>query len=184
MRIVHITLVAKIMQQYFLVGITIPYKQYNHSKDNHGNHSQLLSTTVMLARRCWLLFCRRESFLVLAPFLHGGCIWTSLYTIVVIRCLILLFFAMSAPNPVLLCAICWRESSRHDDDDEWSKISKDIIIAHLQIHPATGGVKIARSQNSGQKSHWNSLRFVYTEKLIVDDAGWHIVQRHPIWAEC
>jgi hypothetical protein len=28
-----------------------------------------------------------------------------------------------------------------------------------------------RSQNSGQKSQWDSLRFVYTEKPIVDDAG-------------
>jgi hypothetical protein len=55
----------------------------------------------------------------------------------------------------LLCAICWRESSRHDDDDddEWSKISKDIIIAHSHIHSATGGVKIAVKNLI--ETHWD-----------------------------
>jgi hypothetical protein len=49
-------------------------------------------------------------------------------------------------------------------------LKRKNIKSHYNCTPARTLLS-KRSQNSGPKSQWDSLRFVYTEKPIVDDAG-------------
>jgi hypothetical protein len=95
-------------------------------------------------------------------------------------CITLLCHA-SEPNVALICAVCWRESrcdvmNQREHDAHlvnWPTamtLKRKNIKSHNNCTPARTLLS-TRSQNSGQKSQWDSLRFVYTEKPIVDDGG-------------
>jgi hypothetical protein len=107
---------------------------------------------------------------VLVPFLEGASEPLS-WLFFGVRRLILLFFAMSEPNVSIwwMNVITWCTLATLTARTQWLLQRKNIKSHHSCTFLRT--LLSERSQNSGQKSQWDSLRFVYTEKPIVDDAG-------------